>query len=885
MAKMRVFELARELNIPGKELINRVKGFGINVDGNFNVLDEDTIKVIKARMLEPVTRVEEKEEALPGEEEEGLQPRRRRIISARRSQEVHRIQESLGISGPLPEDQATRIQVQPEAEAHPAPPEEEVPPTEAPPGEEEKPAPRRRIAARKAGEPAEETPVPTAEHVPEAAPAAAAEAPAPAGEAPAAEPAPATPPAAPPPPRSPMRPLGPREPLVVRRAGQPEGEEDVGGARWRDVKKVDKRGAAHVDGDRVKWRDFRKVDHRQASDSDDWVRQPRRRARRGGRERAAEQRHTFEPRKKAIRFAQAITVSELAGAIGVKANDIIRKLMALGVMATINQPIEGTTAELIAAEYNIDVEVDTTDLEDHVQEQAVDPEKLKPRPPIVTIMGHVDHGKTTLLDYIRTAHVADREAGGITQHIGAYYVRSDAGDVVFLDTPGHEAFTSLRARGANITDLVVLVVAADDGVMPQTVEAIEHARAAKVPIMVAVNKIDRPNANPDRIKRQLMEHDLLAEEFGGETVYVPVSAKSGQGVDQLLEMIHLQAELMELQAEFEGPARGFVIESRMDRQRGPVASVIVQRGTLAVGDAFVVGNTWGRVRAMFDDKGAPLEQATPATPAEILGYADLPEAGDVFVVMEDEKVARQIAELREDRSRQHAEQTQRRVSLENFIQGVGADEPADLNLVLKADTQGSLEALRSSLEKQGNEQVRVVVIRAGIGGITETDVSLALTAKAIVIGFNVRAETKASALAQAEGVDVKLYTVIYELIDDVRKALEGLLKPIVREEIIGRCEVRQVFSTPRDGQIVGGYVTEGRLERNGQVRIYRDDTLIHTGQVGSLRRFKEDVASVQAGYECGVRIVNYSDLKPGDLLEVFVKVEEAQKLQAAGQSG
>jgi translation initiation factor IF-2 len=599
----------------------------------------------------------------------------------------------------------------------------------------------------------------------------------------------------------------------------------------------------------------------------------------------SESKHTFGPRRRAIRIGAAITVSELAGAIGVKAPEIVKKLMALGIMATINAPIDGTTAELVAADFNVEIAVDTSDLEDTVKEAAEDTAPLERRPPIVTIMGHVDHGKTSLLDFIRKSHITDREAGGITQHIGAYYVASEAGDVVFLDTPGHEAFTSLRARGANVTDLVVLVVAADDGVMPQTVEAIDHARAAKVPIMVAVNKMDRPGADPERIKRQLMEHELVAEEFGGETVFVPVSAKTGLGVPNLLEMIHLQAEVLDLKSPATGRARGFVIESKMDRQRGPVATVIVQRGLLRVGDHFVAGETFGRVRALFDDLGRPIEQAGPSVPAEVLGFGETPAAGDAFVVMADEQTARDLAVLRTDRRKDLAQGESRHTQLETFLQQArGGEETRVLRLIVKADTQGSLEALRSSLGKEGNEQVAVEIIRAGVGGITETDVSLAATSDAVVIGFSVRPEAKASELARSEGVEIKLYTIIYELIDDVHAGLQGLLKPVVKEEVIGHCEVREVFNLSREGQIAGGYVTDGHIERTSQVRVFRDNVLVHTGAIGGLRRFKDDVAQVQSGYECGVRLANYNDVKPGDLIEAFIRVEEAATLERAGRA-
>ncbi|MCH8884881.1 MAG: translation initiation factor IF-2, partial [SAR324 cluster bacterium] len=485
-------------------------------------------------------------------------------------------------------------------------------------------------------------------------------------------------------------------------------------------------------------------------------------------------RHTFKPRQKAVRIRDNIRISELAGAIGVKAPEIVRKLMGLGVTADINDMIESATAELVATDYEVTLQVaPSANLEDLIKEDPVDPDLQVPRPPIVAIMGHVDHGKTTLLDYIRSSHITAGEAGGITQHIGAYHVQSEVGEIVFLDTPGHEAFTSLRRRGANVTDLVVLVVAADDGVMPQTVEAIEHARAAEVPILVAMNKMDRPNADVDKIKRQLMEQNLVPEEFGGDTVVVPISALSGEGVPALLEMIHLQSELLELNAVVESPARGRIIESQMDRRRGPVATAIIQRGTLRVGDFFVAGESLGRVRAMYDDRGNSMDTAAPSMPVAILGFNDLPDAGDLFLVMDDEKTTRDVAALWANQKREGDIQQRRLVHLEDFLQqgSASAEETATLNIVLKADAQGSLEAIRGSLEREGDERIRVSFIRGGVGGITETDVTLATTSNAVVIGFNVRPEPKAADQARADGVDIKTYTVIYELVDDVHAAL------------------------------------------------------------------------------------------------------------------
>jgi translation initiation factor IF-2 len=867
MAKMRVFELARELNIPGKDLIKRIKVFGIHVDGNFNVLDEDTIAAIKAKMLEPVTRVEQDSAAAATEEED--QPRKRRIISARRSKEVHKIQESLGVTGPLPEDRQTREEVKPELH-----------PPAATPEAEEEPVVRHERA------PAPPPPEPQPE-------AAALDAGGESGSGPAGPGL-----------------VGPRS-LSTQRVGQMLPTREATGLKilkkgvapapgsepaveWKDVRRPDRKRGPGGEDEPGSWRDMRGKGKGEPQPlGDQWARAPRRRspekrarlAARSAHAQDADTKHTFGPRKKAIRIGAAITVSELAGAIGVKATEIIKKLLGLGVMATINAPIDGATAELIASDFNVEILVDSATLEDLVREDEADQGLLRPRPPIVTIMGHVDHGKTTLLDYIRKSHITEREAGGITQHIGAYFVRTEGGDVVFLDTPGHEAFTSLRQRGADITDLVILIVAADDGIMPQTIEAIEHAKAAQVPILVAINKIDRPGADLVRIKQQMMEHGLVPEEFGGETIVAPISAKTGQGVPELMEMIHLQAQVLETKAVEEGKARGFVIESKMDRQRGPVATVIVQRGTLAVGDFFVAGTTFGRVRAMFDDLGQPLEQATPSRPAEILGCNEMPGAGDVFVVMADEKTARQVSEQRAARRRETAAGESRHTQLETFLgQAAGKEQSRSLKLVIKADTQGSLEAIRGSLAKEGNEEVRTEIIRAGVGGITETDVSLAGTSDAVVIGFNVRPEAKAAELARSEGVEIKPYTIIYELIDDVRASLTGMLKPVVREEISGHCEVRQVFNLSKEGQIAGGYIVDGKLERTSQVRVYRDNVIIHSGQVQTLRRFKDDVANVQSGFECGVRVQGFNDFKAGDLIEAFVRVEEKAKLEHAGRA-
>jgi translation initiation factor IF-2 len=517
--------------------------------------------------------------------------------------------------------------------------------------------------------------------------------------------------------------------------------------------------------------------------------------------------------------------------------------------------------------------------EDLLQTVEDRPEDLKPRPPVVTVMGHVDHGKTSLLDRIRSTNVAEGEAGGITQHIGAYDVHLPGGGrVVFVDTPGHEAFTQMRARGAQVTDLVVLVVAADDGVMEQTREAINHARAAEVPIVVAINKIDKPGAEPDRVRRELSELELVPEDWGGDTIMVEVSAKTGQGIDELLEMLLLQAELLELKANPDKPARGHVLEARLDKGRGPVATVLVQEGTLHTGEAFVCGIHAGKVRAMFNDRGQRVDLAGPSTPVEVQGLSGVPEAGDDFAVVENEKAARQIAEHRAQKKREAELSARKAVSLEGFLDQLKGEEVKTLKLVVKADVQGSVEALVSALGKLGNEEVKVEVIHAATGTITETDVMLAAASEAVIIGFNVRPAGKVSEVAEREGVDIRTYEVIYQVIEDITAALAGMLAPVVEEEVIGRAEVRQTFNVPRVGTVAGCYVSEGRVERGAQARLLRDGTVVANTRISSLRRFKDDVKEVAQGFECGIGLENYNDIKVGDEIEVFVTREVAPEL-------
>jgi translation initiation factor IF-2 len=571
-------------------------------------------------------------------------------------------------------------------------------------------------------------------------------------------------------------------------------------------------------------------------------------------------------------MADTIAVAELAKKMAVQGREIVKKLWALGMMGvTINQDIDLDTATLIANEFGYQIE-STAFNEEQVltdTETPDNPEDLVARAPVVTIMGHVDHGKTSLLDAIRKANVAAGEAGGITQHIGAYKVHADKGDVVFLDTPGHEAFTAMRARGAQMTDIVVLVVAADDGPMPQTIEAINHAKEAQVPIIVAVNKIDKPGVNPDQIRNKLSEHGLVSEQWGGDTIFVNVSAKTKQGIDELLENLSVQAEVLDLKANPNKQAKGHVIEARLDRARGPISTILVEDGTLKLGELVVAGEYSGKIRAMLGDKGQSVTEAGPSTPVEVLGLDGVPDAGEVFNVVTDEKAAKSLVEHRHEARRKKELAGTGRVTLENILDKIKSGEVKEVKVILKADVQGSVEAVANALTKLSTESVGVNVISTGVGGITESDVSLAKASAAVVIGFNVRPAGKAQQLAEQEDVDIKLYQVIYDAIDDVKKAMVGMLAPISREKLLGKAEVRQVFNIPKAGTIGGCFVVEGKVTRKAQLRLVRDSVVLYTGKVGSLRRFKDDASEVAQGYECGLSIEGYNDLRQGDIIEAF----------------
>jgi translation initiation factor IF-2 len=589
------------------------------------------------------------------------------------------------------------------------------------------------------------------------------------------------------------------------------------------------------------------------------------------------------PITRTITITEGISVKDLAEKLGVRAKDIIGRLLTRGVFATVNQTLDAELANDMAKLFGADTNVIT--FEEQVAKEATAELATKeqaaegsvPRPPVVTIMGHVDHGKTTLLDSIRSTNVAEGEAGGITQHIGAYKVRitdtqspAYGREIVFLDTPGHEAFTRMRARGAKVTDIVVLVVAADDGVMPQTLEAIDHAHAANVPLIVAVNKIDKPDAMPERVKKQLADRGLMPEDWGGSTVFVDVSAKQKKNLNLLMEMICLVADLQEVKANPELPASGTVVEAKLDRGRGAVATVLVQNGTLRTGDNFIVGNVYGRVRAMFDDRGAPLDEAPPSTPVEVLGLEGLPQAGDQFIVVADRDKARDISGYREQKAREAALAKSSRVSLEGLAEQLKTAGTKELPIILKGDVQGSVEVLADMLAKMSTDKVKIKVLHTGVGAITETDVLLASASNAIIIGFNVRPERKAQEVAEQEGVDIRLHSIIYELQDEIKKAMTGLLEPTIKETYLGRAEVRDTFRIPKVGMVAGCYVQDGIIKRDSEVRLLRDNVQVFKGKVGSLRRFKEDVPEVRNGFECGISIANYGDVKVGDIIEAFV---------------
>ncbi|QJA06573.1 translation initiation factor IF-2 [Thermosulfurimonas marina] len=847
MSKIRIYDLAKELDLGPKELAEKVKAMGIEIKSHSSTISEEEAERVRQSLAQERPTEETSAEKGPSEEPQAVIFRRREEKEAR----PKRIK--LKIRRPKPEKETEE---KPE-EAKPleeGPPKAEVPP-EAPSAEtptEEKPEEALELKARIITRVDTEaiSPKPKKRVVKDFKPRRAAP--------------------APPPPPEPKE----EKKVAKKKKERPETEEKP--------KKGKKKVAAGPKSEREEiLEELELMEELEKGPEglemlpegeEEAEKVPSRKPQ--AKEKAPERPPTLPPKKKKIKIHGTIQVGELAKEMGVKAADVIRKFMEMGTMVTINQSIDAETAAIVASEFGYEVEAATVEEEALLEYVPPSPEELKPRPPIVTVMGHVDHGKTTLLDAIRHTDVAAREAGGITQHIGAYKVRlPDGREITFIDTPGHEAFTSMRARGAQVTDLVILVVAADDGVMDQTREAIDHARAAGVPIVVAINKIDKPDANPERVKSELAELGLVPEDWGGETLMAEVSAKKRQGIEDLLELVLLQAEMLDLKAAPDRPARGRIIESRLDKGKGPVATVIVQEGTLREGDPFVAGMTFGRVRAMLNERGERLKEAPPATPVEVLGFEEVPQAGDDFIVMPDETAARRVAEYRQRKAREAEAAREARLSLERVFEKLKEGEVKELKIVLKADVQGTLEALRDALQKLSTDEVRVNIIRAGIGAISESDVMLAAASDAVVIGFNVRPTGKAKEIAKQEKVDIRFYDVIYQAIDEVKKALSGMLEPEYEERIVGVAEVRATFRVPRVGTVAGCYVKEGKLVRGGSVRLLREGVVVYNGKIVSLKRFKEDVKEVAAGYECGVGLENFQDIKEGDVIEAFEMVE------------
>lgn len=856
---MRVYELAKKLGMENRELIPELKRLGITVSSHSSALDDDAVRLALEK-LATSSRAARADEAashdLAGHgpdvrragragrdavaaPEESAKPDKKRILIKRKKEEG-----AEDIAAPLTSP------VEAGAPAAMTPPTVPTPASPLEPAAESLATPDREVA-----------PTPEGSGVEAALPAVAEEAKAPVSAA--VPPKPAA--------IDTLAPVGKKKSFSIesleesrdkakkaRKGPRPREEEDV---RFRD--------------DATRWQDLRAIPVQRRED------------------RSKHAHHSppteiTKPRKKSVKLTAGVSVKDFAELIGQRPADIVRKLMDMGQMVTFNQPINLEAASLIAEEYGAKVEVAVEKAGDDLLEEAArsdGDEDLQPRPPVVTIMGHVDHGKTSLLDAIRQAKVAEGEAGGITQHIGAYTVSVRGRQVTFLDTPGHEAFTAMRARGAKATDIVVLVVAADDGVMPQTIEAINHAKAAGVPLVVAINKIDKPGSNPDRVKNALSEHGLIPEAWGGETIMVEVSAKQKLGLDQLLEMILLQAEVLELKADPAKLAKGLVIEGKLERGRGPVATVLVQNGTLRVGDAFVVGTYSGKVRALNNDKGTKVTEAGPSIPVEVIGLPGVPLAGDPFVIVKDERVARDIAEARAQKQRAAELAGSAKVSLDDLFAKIQEGDVKELPIVIKADVQGSAEALAAAVEKMPVGSVKLKVMHSGVGGITETDVLLAAASKAIVIGFNIRPEPKAAVLAEHEGVDIRLYNIIYDALADIKAAMEGLLEPTLKERVLGRAEVRQVFTIPKAGVVAGSYVVDGTITRaSAGARVIRDHVVVYEGKLGSLRRFKDDVREVQQGYECGITIENFSDIKAGDVIEAYVIDKIAAKLETAGRA-
>ncbi len=897
MGKIRVYELATKLGLDNTDMVERLNQAGVDVKNHMSTIDEEVaLKFETAQGKEQAVEVEVQEERISV----GLIRRRRAVAK----------EEPQAAAEELPEEKPADKEVQPVKKAEPV----KTEPEPAVAGEPEPPA-----AVAAPSEESAEAVTPESEPVAEAKPVAAepekkkekkevvtrakilgrVELPSPAAHprrqdgAPAERPRRDAAPTGRPPTGRPAE--GGRPPAGRPAAGRPAeggrppagrpapGRSSAPGAPVAPVMTdipTEKDGRAYSNKKKKKGRDTGVMD----TDG------PRRKSRRevyepDRNERFRKGKKSSRPTKKTeitqskaikrkIRISDVITIGELAKRMGVKANDLIKELMRQGQMVTINHPLDFESAMILAAEFGYEVENVAFDEETvlahaSISDKEEPDENLETRPPVVTIMGHVDHGKTSLLDAIRQANVTEGEAGGITQHIGAYDVDLDGRKITFLDTPGHEAFTSMRARGAQVTDIVVLVVAADDGVMPQTKEAVNHSKAAGVPIIVAVNKIDKPDANPDRVKQELSDLGLLPEDWGGETIYVSVSAKEKTNIDQLLEMILLQAEVLDLKANPNKRAQGTVVEARLDKGRGPVSTVLVQQGTLKIGDPIVAGVHHGRVRSMTNDRGQAVKEAGPSFPVEVTGLTGVPEAGEPFNALEDEKTAKDVAQHRAHKARELELAKHSKISLEQLYARIQEGDVKELKVIVKADVQGSAEAVSDTLTKLSTAACRLIVIHSGVGGVTETDISLASASDAIVLGFNVRPAPKAASLAEIEGVDIRLYNVIYDAVNDIKSAMEGLLAPTLKEEELGRAEVREAFNVSKVGMIAGCYVVSGKIQRNAHARLLRDNVVVWTGKLSSLRRFKDDVREVGSNYECGIGLERYSDIKPGDVIEVF----------------
>jgi translation initiation factor IF-2 len=867
MAKIRVYELAKELDMESKDLVDKIKAGGLNIKNYMSTLDEDA-----ARRAREIVKGGKTSEMI---EEKRIKPtvirRRKKIVKI--GPEVQEITEKKEEpAGPVAEDVK---------EAAPKKEEKELAEKKAVRKDLETPA-KKKVAPKKKEVAKEKKPSEKAEPV---------EAPA----KPAARKARKKPKERPakiikmPDEVPPKKVVKEKEKPPVKKPGikslpveeitpKPVEDAEKAARKKKDKKKPGKKKEEDT-GVRLRHRRL-EVFERADLYEDRGPRIKDRKAAKKTRETAKKLKHTEITVPKAIKrrlkVQESVTVSELAKAMGVKASELLKKLLGMGVMTSINKSIDFETASIIADDFGYELELDTFELDRIIEGVEDRPEDLKPRPPVVTIMGHVDHGKTSLLDYIGHSNIIGGESGGITQHIGAYYVETKGGDIVFLDTPGHEAFTAMRARGAKVTDIIVLVVAADDGVMQQTKEAIDHARAAGIPITVAINKIDKPEANPEKVMRQLAELDLVPEAWSGDTIFGNISAKTGEGIDELMELILLQAEVLELKANPDKPARGTIIEAKLDKSKGSVATVLIKEGTLNRGDYFICGENYGRVRAMMNNRGKNIDSAFPSVPVEIHGISGVPMAGDELIVVKDEKTARQIAFYRQARLKEREISKSGVVSLEDLYEKIREGKIKELNLILKADFQGSLEALAESLKKLGTEEVKIKMIHSSTGAITESDVMLASASHAIVIGFRVRANPRVVQIAEREGVDIRYYDVIYNLIEDIRKALAGLLEPVYKENVIGRADVKEAFNVSKVGTVAGCYVTDGYVERNAMARLLRDEVVIFDGKIASLKRFKGDVKDVQSGYECGIGLESFQDIKPGDVIEVY----QIEKMQA-----